>query len=72
MPAQRRRKIQSDQNADISEGGTEFAAQQRCDRGNALELECYGGANRNQNGKDSPAIAQHSIPLEAATQPETA
>src|SRR6266850_467167 len=42
------------------------------DRGDALELECYGGANRKQNGKDSPAIAQHSIPLEAATQPETA
>ena len=53
-----RREIQSDQHADIGEADAEFAGEQRRDRRHALELEGHGGANREQNGEDAPAIVQ--------------
>ena len=38
--------------------------EQRSHRGHALELECHGGANRKQNGEDSPAIAHVFAPMQ--------
>jgi len=50
------------QNADIARGHR-LLPQQRCERGYAFELECYGGANANRTA-DSQRLRQHSIPLE--------
>ena len=56
------REIQSDQDADIGEADAELARQQRRHRGDALELEGDGAANREQNGENTPAIAHPSLP----------
>jgi hypothetical protein len=57
-----RRKIEPDQDADIGNADAELVAEQRCHRRHALKLERHGGANREQNGKDAPAIAQSVVP----------
>jgi hypothetical protein len=58
-----RRKIQADQDSDVGESNAEVAAEQRCYGGDALKLKAHGEANREQDGKNNPAIAQHLTPL---------
>jgi hypothetical protein len=56
------RKVQSDQQSDIGEADAVLAGQQRRHRGDALELEGDGAANREQNGENTPAIVHPSLP----------
>ncbi|WP_245315363.1 hypothetical protein [Bradyrhizobium neotropicale] len=56
-----RREIEPDQDADIGEANAKGLLKQRRDRGHALELECDGEANHEQDRKNAPAIAQRLI-----------
>ena len=65
------REIQTNQHTDVGKANAELAFKQRRNRGDALELDPHGEANREQNGKDAPAIA-HIIPRKITMQPEAA
>jgi hypothetical protein len=57
------REIKPDQDTDVGKAGEKFAPEQWRYGGDALELKRHREADREQNGKNTPAIAQHVPPV---------
>ena len=60
-----RRQILADQDSDVGQSNAEVAAEQGCYGGDASKLKAQGEANREQDDKHEPAVAQHLSPLKS-------